>query len=281
MAYSPALLWLFGALFFLYLLFQMLGQIARQRRLRAISRMPFPERYRSYLRRIAHYRHLGDEEKVKIERSILRFIHTKEFIGVRLQIRTEMKVVIAFYACLIVLKKEGYCYPRLKQILLYSHDFIVDEIKGFGGIYTKARFVLEGQSGDETVVLSWHEARKQAYHLRHHNVIIHEFAHELDFEDGAADGIPPLERSVYGEWVHVMHREYARLAKAVQKGRYLGKYKQLGEYAATNEAEFFAVTSELFFERPYRLHANFPAIFSELEKFYGCDPRGWVPPSSR
>jgi Mlc titration factor MtfA (ptsG expression regulator) len=281
MAYPLALLWLFGGFFFLFLFAWLIKQLIRQRRLRAIEKMPFPEKYRRYLQRIEHYRHLGEEEKAKIERSILRFIHTKEFIGVRLQIRTEMKVVIAFYACLIVLKKEGYCYPRLKQILLYSHDFIVDEIKGFGGIYTKARFVLEGQSGDETVVLSWHDARKQAYHLRHHNVIIHEFAHELDFEGGTADGIPSLERSAYGEWVHVMHREFVKLENAVQKGRYLGKYRQLGEYAATNEAEFFAVTSELFFERPYRLHTNFPEIFSELQRFYGCDPREWIPPSSR
>jgi Mlc titration factor MtfA (ptsG expression regulator) len=281
MVYPLALLWLFGTLFSLYFLFVLLKELLLRHRLRAIERMPFPQTYRRYLERIEHYRYLSSEEKAKVERSILRFIHTKNFIGVRLQLRTEMKVVIAFYACLIVLKKEGYCYPRLKNILIYSHDFIVDEIKEFGGIYTKARFVLEGQSGDETVVLSWHEARKQAYHLRHRNVIIHEFAHELDFEDGAADGVPPLERSVYAEWVHVMHREYVRLENAVQKGRFLGKYKQLGEYAATSEAEFFAVTSELFFERPYRLYKNFPEIFNELQRFYGCDPREWVPLSSR
>jgi Mlc titration factor MtfA (ptsG expression regulator) len=231
--------------------------------------MLFPDAWRTYLERTVHYPRLSPEQQQRVERSILKFVHLKQFIGVGLDVTDEMRVVTAFYACLMVLEKPGYCYPSLQNILLYSHDFIVKEVKSRGGIYTEGAYVLEGQSSTESVVLSWHEARKQAYHLTHHNVIIHEFAHELDFEDGMADGVPPLTRGLYARWTRIMQHDFKALSAAVTRGRYLDRYKLLGEYAATNEAEFFAVVSELYFEKPGQLKHHFPELYHLLETFYG------------
>ena len=108
--------------------------------------------------------------------------------------------------------------------------------------------------------------------MHHQNVMVHEFAHEIDFMDGAIDGVPPMEASRYHEWTLVMYHEYEKLSEKSLKGRNLGKYKLIGNYAATNEAEFFAVVTERFFETPQSLKKHFPDIYKELKQFYRIDP---------
>jgi Mlc titration factor MtfA (ptsG expression regulator) len=268
MSYFSALFLIFAFLFTLFILYNVYRYYQKQQLLTRLETIPFPQQWRRYLEHTVHYPKLGDADKNAIERSMLRFIYTKHFQGVGLEVTDEMKVVTAFYACLIVLAKPGYCYPQLETVLFYTHDFIVKEVQSHGGIFTEGTFMLEGQTDAKTVVLSWHEARKQAYHLTHHNVIVHEFAHELDFEDGIPDGIPPLQRGLYANWAKTLHHDFDTLSQAVTRGRYLGKYKLLGEYAATNEAEFFAVASELYFERPEQLKKHFPELYNLLKEFY-------------
>lgn len=268
MPYPLALLLVFTSFFTLYILYSAYRYYQKQQLFKQLETMPFPDPWRRYLEHTVHYPKLSTQQKRTIERSILRFIHAKSFQGAGIEITDEMKVVTAFYACLMVLNKPGYCYPQLETVLLYAHDFIVKEVRSHGGIFSEGAFVLEGQSDAKTVVLSWHEARKQAYHLTHHNVIVHEFAHELDFEDGIPDGIPPLQRSLYTRWAKTLHHDFDALSNAVTRGRYLGKYKLLGDYAATNESEFFAVASELYFEHPKQLKKHFPELFEVLNDFY-------------
>ncbi len=279
MPYPLAILLIFSTVFVLAALFYLYRWYRERQRIKKAMTMPFPDAWRHYLEHTVHYPRLDAEQKRRIERSVLKFIFTKRFVGIGLDVTDEMKVVTAFYACLIVLGKPGYCYTSLKTVLIYSHDFIVKQVQGNGGIFTEGAFVLEGQSNAETVVLSWHEVRKQAYHLTHHNVVVHEFAHELDFEDGLPDGTPPLQRGLYDRWSRIMQRDYAALSQAVTRGRYLEKYKLLGDYAATNEAEFFAVASELFFEHPRKLYRHFPELFNLFRDFYSLDPRDWIPPA--
>ncbi len=241
----------------------------KEQKLQAIKALSFDDNERAYLLKLAHYKNLSVEEKKKIENSILLFIHTKEFRGVNLEVTDEMKIIIAFYACLLLLHiKTDNCYDALTTIIIYPHAVVTKTIKSFGGIYTKEKFFIEGESANNTVVISWHEAKKEAYHLRHNNVIIHEFAHEIDFMDGAVDGVPPIEKSKYNEWTHVLFQEFNKLKTVALKNRYWGKYKLLGSYAATNEAEFFAVATERFFESPESLKKNFPELYDELEGFY-------------
>ena len=268
----------FFALLFVLWLGWLVWKWAEGKRLeRRVATMPFPERYRDYLRRIPHYRGMDAEERRRIERSILRFMLTKRFVGVKLEITDEMKVVIAFYACLPLLNlPEAGCYPPLKTILVYPAPVVYEDVRNNGGIYSKARLLLDGQAAGETVVIVWNAAKKQAYHLRHDNVIIHEFAHELDMLDGAADGVPPLERSKYDTWMRTLYRTYKTLRNRVMQHRKWGKYKVLGEYAATNEAEFFAVVSERFFESPLTLKRHFPELYELLKEVYRVDPAQWL-----
>lgn len=261
---------LFIALFFFGV--DIINFYKRKNLLKKINKLPFKDSYKEYLKKIPHYKALSVEDRYKIERSILVFINTKEFLGVKTNVTDEMKIVIAFYACLLLLHiNTNNYYDDLKTIVIYPHSVITQEIKSYGGIYTKAKFMIEGQSTNEVVVISWHEAKSQAYHLRHNNVIIHEFTHEIDFMSGMLDGAPPLEQSKYHEWSNVLLKEFKKLGKIALKDRNWGKYKLLGAYAATNESEFFAVVTERFFESPNALKQNFPELYEELRSFYNID----------
>lgn len=258
-----------------YVSFKLLMYLKHSYERRKLKQAPFPEKYLLYLNKTPYYSALDEEKKEKLKRRIALFLFEKEFVGIKRDVNDEMRVVIAFYACLIALELPEDCYHELKTILVYPYRFVADEVKSYGGIYTKEKFIMEGQSSGDVVVISWHEAKKEAYHLRHHNVIIHEFAHELDFEDGIADGIPPMERSRYNGWVHTIFRHYKKLNRKWLKNREWGKYELFGPYAATSEAEFFAVLSELFFTKPLKLKKDFPDIYNELNTFYHLDPQRW------
>lgn len=266
--YLSILLFLFGS-FITFILFFLILSIYQSKRVKEIQNMSFKSEYEDILSNIAQYKKLGDLDKEALQRSILLFINTKEFIGVHCVVSLEMRLVIAFYACLILLHVSPHnCYENLKTIIIYPNTIITKEIRSHGGIYTQERFLLEGQSTNDTVIISWHEAKKEAYHLSRHNVIIHEFAHEIDFMDGEIDGIPPLESSKYEAWAKSLHKNFDKLSKVAQKNRDWGKYKLFGEYASTNEAEFFAVATELFFEKPDSLKKSFPDLYHELLEFY-------------
>ncbi len=272
MNYYLALLLLFGGLFIVIMAVYFLLKIREQRYLKQILALPFKEEDRAYLKKTLHYANLSTEDKDKIEHSIMLFTHTKEFIGVGIEVTGEMKVIIAFYACLLLLHKTTTnCYDNLKTIIIYPNAVAFENIQASNGIYTKEQFLIDGQAVNDTVIIIWHDAKREAYHLRHNNVIIHEFAHEIDFMDGEIDGVPPIERSKYDEWTRVLFNDYKKLSDVVLKNREWGKYKLLGAYASTNEAEFFAVVTERFFESPKSLKKHFPELYNELKKFYNID----------
>ena len=250
----------------------------RKKRLQEISKIAFKPKHRKLLLKTTHYKNLSPEDKEKIERSIILFTYTKDFIGVKMDVTDEMKIVIAFYACLLLLHIETEnCYDNLKTIILYPSPVVLHDVRNNGGIYTKENFVIDGQSANDTVVLVWHDAKYEAYHLRHDNVIIHEFAHEIDFMDGEIDGVPPIENSKYNEWTNTLFSDYQKLNNIALRNRDWGKYKLLGSYAATNEAEFFAVVTERFFESPHSLKHNFPELYTELKDFYRMETVDLVP----
>jgi Mlc titration factor MtfA (ptsG expression regulator) len=221
------------------------------------------------LEKIPLFTKLNAAEKEDIKKSILIFINTKEFVGVNVAVTDEMKVVIAFHACILLLNAViESCYENLATVLIYSHTIVANQVSNNGGIFTKGDFLLEGQSASDTVVIAWNDAKKDAYHIHNDNVIIHEFAHELDFLDGSADGTPPLPESKYHEWAKVLSDEFNKLSEVALKNRDWGEYKLIGAYAATNEAEFFAVVTERYFENPEALKKHFPDLFKELDSFY-------------
>jgi len=101
------------------------------------------------------------------------------------------------------------------------------------------------------------------------NVVLHEFAHQLDYENFAADGTPALAtRKQQLAWREVMRTEFASLRAAEETGI----PTLLDTYGATNAAEFFAVSTEAFFERPVMLRAQHPRLYSELQRYFRQDP---------
>ena len=272
MNYNLALVFVFGGLGLSLLALYFLLNLKKREKLQKLQNLPFSSEDRKFLLKTPHYKNLNEQDKQKIERSIILFTNTKEFVGVDIEVSDEIKVIIAFYACLLLLHIDTKsCYENLKTIIIYPSHVMTSHISSFGGIYTKENFVLDGQSANDTVVIVWHDAKKEAYHLRHDNVIIHEFAHEIDFMDGEIDGIPPIEKSKYNEWTSVLFKDYKNLNEITLKNRQWGKYKLLGSYAATNEAEFFAVVTERFFETPKSLKKSFPELYNELKSYYNID----------
>ena len=257
-------------IFFVYLGYLLFSYLKYKYLLKKVKITPFPNEYKKYLEPLPHYQKLPSNLKRKIEHSIMLFINLKKFMGVYLEITDEIKVVISFYACLIVINRDE-CYEELEYIYVYPHTMILDNIRNNGGIYTKEKFLISGEAIGESVVISWNEAKKDAYHLRHQNVVIHEFTHELDFESGIVNGVPLLEKSKYNEWINIIYKNYKEFAKKIATHKNLEKYKLINPYGATNEAEFFAVLSEMFWTKPKTLKLHFPDIYKEFKEFFNFD----------
>ena len=238
---------------------------------RRVKNSPLPQSWVNVLQKVPHYKAMPVDLKETMRPKMLYFAATKEFMGVKLQVTEEMKAIISFYACLMVVNIPDECYDELVTILIYPYDVVTKEVRANGGIYEEGRFVLEGQTTGDTVVIAWNEAKREAFHLRNHNVVIHELAHVLDFEDGIPDGVPPLERSRLNRWTQVLYRRFKALQEKSRKERDWGKYRLIGEYAATNEAEFFAVVTELFFQKPRTLKIHFPDLYEEWREFFHLD----------
>lgn len=271
----PALI--ISLLAFLFVLW-LLGQpYLTERKRRQIRAQPFPAAWRDILkRRVPGVRTLPANLQLQLKQHIQVFIAEKAFIGCdELEITDEMRVTIAALACLLILNRPGDFYPGLRQILVYPGSFVVDRshIDGIG-VAHHARQVLSGESWSEgQVVLSWQDTLEgAAIPDDGQNVAIHEFAHQLDQETGAANGAPALARRAhYKRWSKVLGREF----RLLQRRTALGVDTLFCDYGATDPAEFFAVISEVFFEQPQRMAAEHPELYQELALFFGIDPLSW------
>ncbi|PYP80590.1 MAG: hypothetical protein DMD25_03190 [Gemmatimonadetes bacterium] len=217
-------------------------------------------------------RWLSAEERERLLRLVQVFLTEKHFEGCGgLTVTEEMKIRIAAEACLLVLNLEGPCYPTLRTVLVYPHGF-VPKFAGSPGTGEIARspVPLIGESwGDGVVVISWDDAVRGARNPADgDNVVLHEFAHQLDAEDGAADGAPILPPGALRTWGGVLSEEYERLRRDAADDR----RSALDDYGATNKAEFFAVATEAFFEKPVQLEREHPALYTQLRQFYRQDP---------
>ena len=233
---------------------------------------PFPDDLRAHLERnVPYLRKLDDAERKKLEGLVQVFLAEKSFEGCGgLELTDEMRVTIAAQACLLVLHRDGDLYPELASILVYPSTFRAKTVRAEGGVVVEGDQARLGESARGTVVLAWDDVLHGG-RLTHdgHNVVLHELAHQLDQEDGAADGAPILDRrSQYGAWARVLGHDYEELAEAVERHR----KSDLDEYGATNPAEFFAVVTEAFFERPRELERKHPALYAQLREYYRQDP---------
>jgi Mlc titration factor MtfA (ptsG expression regulator) len=259
------------ALVGLFLFWQSLIYFRTMWKFKKLKLTPFPESYEKVLHTIDHYRSLSSTYKKTIHLFVLAFLDDKEFIEAKMTITDEIKIIIAFYASLMRLGFEFGEKDNVKTVIVYPEHFIVDQSDTLQGIRHHKTNILEGQSANGIVVISWQGIKDNLEHLQNQNVIIHEFAHELDFEDGIADGTPVLEGSNYSRWSNVFTHRFGTLRTEVKKGEISENIALLGLYALKNEAEFFAVCSERFFQVPKTFKQYFPDIYKELMDFYRLD----------
>jgi Mlc titration factor MtfA (ptsG expression regulator) len=245
----------------------------RRRRRRKLLSRPFPAEWLTYLQRnVAHYRYLSSAEQAKLRDDLRVFVAEKNWEGCGgLTMTDEIKVSIAAQACLLVLAMGHNYFDRVRSVLVYPHGFVDprDNVGpgglAHGGVPLLGQAVYRGP-----VILSWAEVRDEGRHPRQgHNVVFHEFAHQLDMLDGVINGTPPLPDPKDRErWKQVMTREYQRLIEASEHGR----ATLLDQYGTTNEGEFFAVATECFFDRPADMRRRHPDLYDLLRTYYRQDP---------
>ncbi len=240
----------------------------------------FPASWRKILQQqVPLVRRLPVHLQLQLKKHMQVFIAEKSFLGCGgLQITEEMRVVIAAQACLLILNRVTDYFANVRQILVYPGAFVVNRTSVDGaGVQQENRQALAGESWSQgQVILSWQDPLEGAAIADDgRNVVIHEFAHQLDQENGAARGAPPPTlgdaRHDAKRWSQVFHAAYAQLQSEARHG----VEGLLDHYGAQDPAEFFAVVSEVFFERPQALAAEYPSLYQELSGYYKVDPAGW------
>lgn len=254
------------------------GPLYTRWRRERLRRRPFPAVWRQILkRRVPYFRRLPVDLQLQLKRHMQVFLAEKSFVGCAgLVVTQEMRVAIAAQACLLLLnrKNPGY-FPMLSQILVYPGAFVVNRSHtDHAGVLQERRQVLSGESWSMgQVVLSWQDAMEGAALTDDgRNVVIHEFAHQLDQEKGRANGLPGLpSRKQYRPWSRVLNAEFEQLQRMARQG----EETLLSHYGATDPAEFFAVASEVFFEQPLQLAQQHPALYEQLSRCYRVNPLSW------
>ncbi len=244
-----------------------------------IRRRHFPKAWIDILEHnLPAYRALGVDEQQRLRELIHLFLAKKRFYGCAgLELTDEIRVTIAGQACLLLLGQGRAVYPKLQSVLVYPSAFRAqrEQWSDAGTVHMEEHHLL-GESWElGKVILSWDDVTRGVSDFTDgQNVVLHEFAHQLDGLSGTTNGAPPLYRNSYQSWARVFTENFEDLRS---RGMH-GHPTVLDTYGGTNPAEFFAVSTEAFFERPFALEARRPELFEELRRYYNVDPRDWHQP---
>lgn len=243
---------------------------------------PFPAEWRAILQKdFAHFALLDDDEKDRLVHVVQVLLDEKTFTGCGgLEMSDAIRINIAAQAALLILCLPHDYYENVDSILVYPSSYVLPRSRPTGvRLFTEEKIPVQGSAHyGGPVVLSWDSARvggSNAHDGR--NVVYHEFAHKLDMLDGLVDGTPELDdRREFRAWVQVMTAEYERLCSDAKRG----KKTLLDKYGATNAGEFFAVATEVFFEKPVQLKTRHFELYGVLRDFYEQDLAARLSPSS-
>jgi len=227
-------------------------------------------------RRIAWWRLLPPDQRARLETLTMWFVDRMRWEAARdFAVTDEMRVVVGANACRLILGFDDELasgvdpFAKVSSIIVHRSTVVLHGQRSSGdGLMSDGPYALHGQAHMRgPVVLSWSAITSDLFHPRRgRNVVLHEFAHQLDMIDGDIDGVPPLgDDETRAAWLAVRDREF----KAVTAGR---ANPILDDYAATNHAEFFAVVAELFFTRPVELLAEMPDLYDVLRSMFRQDP---------
>jgi len=243
----------------------------KKRRRAALSKAgPLSDEDRGYLKdHFDLWKEIPKELGDRLEPIIQVLIAEKNFeaCGGLDEVTREMKVVIMAQAALLLVGRDHRLFSKLRTVLVYPDAFS-------GGHEDHEETVRLGESWESgSVILSWRSVQRGGEDEKDgRNVVIHEFAHQLDQENRQADGLPQLDdRSAIGNWAHAFSAAYADFCEDLDAGR----KTVMDPYGATNPAEFFAVASETFFEKARQLHREYPELYRQLSEYYGVDPLAW------
>lgn len=248
----------------------------RYRRKR-IDASPFPTPWLQILRRsLPIYKTMWPNQQRELRQLIKRFVDTKQFIGCAGQvIDDEVRITIAAHACLLLLNRPSHEYQDLRAVLVYPSGFKVkhDKQDEFGLVTHGEHFLIGESWSNGKVILAWDSVQQSVQNFADgHNVVLHEFAHQLDHESGVTNGAPLLyNKGAYGDWARIFSAEFMQLQQASATHH----QTLIDAYGASNPAEFFAVVTETFYERPHELAVRHAELFDELKSYYQVDPREW------
>lgn len=248
----------------------------RKRRRARLRATPLDERLRRLVAGCVHgHDRLPEPARRELEGLVQVFLGEKRFEGCNgVEITDEVRVTIAAQACLLLAGRAPQeVYPDLVTVLVYPEMYVADEVIEHGdGLVSEDLAERTGESWESgSLVLSWDDV-VAADPKTGWNVVYHEFAHQLDAENGAMDGAPLLESpEQVARWAEVMQDEYARFLRRVEQRR----PTLLDDYAANEPAEFFAVGTEFFFMSPRALARQEPRLYEQLADYYRLDPVRW------
>lgn len=257
------------------------GPVLRRRRRALIVARPVPESWHGILATyVPAARHMPEALRRRWLDNIKIFLAEKRFVGCDgLAVTEEMRVAIAGQACLMSLERT-HLFDDVRWILVYPTAFHVERHEvDEAGVETVERTLLAGESWEGgRVIISWddvwHAARAGG---ERENVVLHEFAHQLDEGAGAA-GVPMLQgHGNYEAWAAVVGDEYRSLQERAARG----DPGVLDDYGASDPSEFFAVATEAFFETPLDMRAEHPGLYAQLRDYYGVDPAAWADAAAR
>jgi Mlc titration factor MtfA (ptsG expression regulator) len=257
--------------------FTAVHRFSGKKRRRRIQSAPFPDEWEKMLvRNVSLYRRIPSILKEGLRNNIKLFLAEKRFEGCGgLAITDEMRLTIAGQACLLQMNKRFKNYPGLTSILVYPGMYLVPERTYIGGgAFLEGEELRAGESWTRgVVILAWDQVKKESFRSAgSKNVVLHEFAHQLDQENGIANGVPVLSsRFNYKAWAAAFEKEYRKLRKEIP----FQKEYLFNEYGASDPAEFFAVATETFYKKPLEMKAEAPSLYNVLKEYYCVDPARW------
>jgi Mlc titration factor MtfA (ptsG expression regulator) len=249
----------------------LLSYLKRRRRERVLREAQLDEAvWRRALEDYSFTRQLDAQERARLKDLTLLFLAEKPINGAdNLKIDNGARLAIAIQACILILNLDLDWYKSWTEVIIYPGEFVArrEEIDEAGVVHV----IEEPMSGESwefgTVVLSWTDVQ-QAGQGDGYNVVIHEFAHQIDMLNGDANGFPPLHKEMSREqWAAAFSSAYEHFCKRVDAR----EQTVIDEYAAENPAEFFAVISEAFFETPLAVRDAYPDVYAQLVLFYRQD----------
>ncbi|MCB9710244.1 MAG: zinc-dependent peptidase [Nitrospirales bacterium] len=250
-----------GGLGFYYFLTRRLRQRA------AIRQAPFPDQWRKILEQeVPFYQTLNPAEQQRFREEVHIFLQEKRITGIRTTIDDTVKLLVAASAIIPIFGFPGWEWDQIREILIYPHSFndhyqtehrADASILGMVGSGAMTRMMILSKP---ELLQGFRQPQDR------HNVGIHEFTHLLDKSDGVVDGIPEvaLPARAIKPWLELVRREMENIRQG---------HSDINPYGLTNEAEFFAVAAEYFFEHPEKMHQHHPCLYDMLRKIFRQDPQ--------